>query len=101
VNARERLLAIGLGTVVGGWLLFTTVKGRVIDPLRAKDGQILALQSQIQTSQTQLADAQRGAMELSSWRKASLPADDSVAQTLYLDFIRRLLSEREFFLASR
>jgi limonene-1,2-epoxide hydrolase len=32
-------------------------------------------------------------MELSSWRKASLPADDSVAQTLYLDFIRRLLSE--------
>jgi hypothetical protein len=93
VNARERLLAIGLGTVVGGWLLISTVKSRIIEPLRAKDGQILALQSQIETSKTQLAAAQRGAMELSGWRRASLPADDSVAQTLYLDFVRRLLSE--------
>jgi hypothetical protein len=93
VNQRERVLAIGLGTVVGGWLLFSTVKSRIIEPLRARDGQIMALRGQIEAKKTELAAAQKGAMELSGWRRASLPADESVAQTLYLDYIRRLLSE--------
>jgi hypothetical protein len=86
-------LAIGLSTVIGGWFLYSTMKSRIVEPLRARDGQILALMSQIQTKESELAAAQRGAIELSGWRKASLPADESVAQTLYLDYIRKLLSD--------
>jgi cell division septation protein DedD len=93
VNQRERILAIGLGTVVGGWFLFSFIQRRMIEPLRARDGQIIALLSQIQNKENELKDAQKGALELSGWRKTSLPADESVAQTLYLDFIRKLLSE--------
>lgn len=91
MNQRERLLVFGLAAIVGGWILISVVRSRLIEPLRQRDEQIVGLQDQVYRKETDLLAAQRAASELTGWRHVALPADDSVAQTLYLDAIRRML----------
>lgn len=92
MNQRERLLVIGLGSILGAWLLWGFVRTRLIEPLQSRDAQIVALQGDVEKKKKDLMVAQHAATELSQWRQVALPADESVAQTLYLDELRKMLT---------
>lgn len=91
MNARERNLLIGLGAVVGAWILWTVVRSRIVEPLRLRDEQIVALASDVAAKERQVERAKRAAERIEQWRLVALPGDVSLAQTLYLDQLRRTL----------
>ena len=93
MNQRERMMAIGLGSILGAWLLWGFVRSRLIEPLQSRDTQIIGLQGEVEQKRRALMVAQHAATELSLWRQVALPADESVAQTLYLDELRKMLTE--------
>jgi hypothetical protein len=85
------MLLIGFGAVVGLWLLWTVVRSRIVEPLRQRDDQIAALAADVAAKERLLNRARRAAEEVEAWRLVALPGDVSLAQTLYLDQLRRTL----------
>jgi hypothetical protein len=88
-------MAIAVSCLLGYLAIQFVVKKNILEPLRAKDAEITNLVSQVAAKQKELYAAQDAEYDIRSWQARSLPADLSLAQTLYQDFLRQLLEEAE------
>ena len=96
MNPRERMLAIAVAVIVGGLGLRWFVSERILAPIDAKEAEVAALEQQVQQKTGEYDAIQRSLAELTEWRDRALPADTAVAQTLYQEYLTKLLASAGF-----
>jgi hypothetical protein len=82
MNPRERLLAIGVGVIVGAlvlWYATSSVLGRFED----KDRRIASLTKEVKKKKDDMRKAQLAAKRLKEYEARSLPPDADLAKSLY------------------
>ncbi len=93
LNPREqRLLTIVL-LILGGYLLYAAVQWLALQPLRERNEQLAALQNTIRRKKLQRRQVLQQQEQLQQWQQLSLPSDPRKAQSIYHEFLLRLVNE--------
>lgn len=90
MNSRERLLVIAVAGLFGFLGLKWGVQQMLLGPLEAKKRQIANLDTQIESADSELLKAKAARLYLNLWKTQALPANVSIAQTLYHEYLRGL-----------
>jgi hypothetical protein len=96
LKKREKVLAIVAGAAVlllAGWFLLYAGDGRSFARLRQDREKLL---SDVQKKETRVEAANRAVARLAAWQKRSLPADASIARSLYQQWIRGVAEKAGF-----
>lgn len=92
MSNRERILAAGVALLVGLIGVRWFVDRVIQEPLRLKDAELATLSEQVMKKQQELQEAQDAEFDIRDWQSRALPADMSLAQPLYLDFLQDSLA---------
>src|SRR5438132_3689046 len=96
MNARERMLAIGVLVVVvlaGGGFLFHNL---FLAPLEERKQSIVAMQQDIQKKEDRIHQIQADLPRLDRWRRLSLPVDEKLSKRAYGDYLSDLVRDAGF-----
>lgn len=93
MNQREKILAsiiacIGVG-VAGNWF----VRTKIIEPLAEKDRELEALNLKLEGAQQRMQQARDAEFDINLWRSLALPGNESTAQTIYYEYLDKLLKD--------
>lgn len=87
MKQRERILAVGVGVLVAGYLGNWIYGSMIQGPLQEKRDTIAKLQNDIKTRRAKVRKARVAADQLAVYERQSLPSNLEVAQSLYQDFL--------------
>ena len=93
LNRRERLLGIIMAAVLAGVALFQVIDKILLARLHTANEQLRNLQSEVATKEKRLQQALRLQVRLAEWQGTSLPPDAQTAQSLYGEFLFKLMQD--------
>src|SRR4051812_28177351 len=96
MNARERILAIGVLAVVAIVGGFFVVQGFLLSPLKKSSESIAILQDQIDKKTARVQEIQAELPLLDRWRSLSLPSDVDVSRREYERWLTNLVQAEGF-----
>src|SRR5262245_54875251 len=96
INKRERYLIVMIVAIGGSYGLFLAVRGLFLGPLEAQATQIRNLASEIVSKEKQKEEIFNASSRLAEWEKRSLPGDEGKAQSLYQDYLLKLMRDCHF-----
>jgi Tfp pilus assembly protein PilO len=96
MQKREKILAIGVGVLVlgyvGNWMFSSLLQG----PLNERYARIDKLKSDIARKQVQIHRGRQAARKLDEWQAQSLPSKREVAASLYQDWLLEQVAKAGF-----
>lgn len=92
MNQREKLLAGVIVLILGYFGIEWFVTKIIAGPLREKDELLASAEKQVQAKQAELMNCRAAQFDLERWKSRALPANISLAQTLYQDYLHRQLA---------
>lgn len=96
MQKREKILAVGVGLLVAGYLgnwLFTSL---LQTPLQEGQDKIARLEKEIAARQTKIVRARHANRKLDAWEAQSLPSKPEVAASLYQDWLLEQVGKAGF-----
>jgi|SRR5579872_3129705 len=90
MNRREKLLLVGLVSILVVWQGGSLVNRFVFEPADASEDAIIALQKRISSKKQQLKKSKAAEKRLEIWNQRSLPPDPLVAAPLYQNWLVEL-----------
>lgn len=93
MNQREKILATIIACIAlatgGNWF----VKHKIVEPLNDKDRELEALNLKLESAQRRMQQARDAEFDLAHWRSLALPGNESTAQTIYYEYLDKLLKD--------
>jgi hypothetical protein len=96
ISKRERYLVVLVVAIIGGYGLFLAVRGLFLGPLEAQVAQISSLTNEISLKEKRVDEIAKASARVAEWEKVSLPGDERDAQSLYNDYLLKLLRDCHF-----
>jgi hypothetical protein len=93
LNQRERILALGVLLIAGGYAAFLLVQKTYLGPLAAQRTQLRTLQSDLANKNRLIEQGDEARGLVAELEAISLPGDARTAQSLYQEFLFKLVQD--------